>query len=223
MAETGKAPAGLGTVEAVSFALLGLLLALTFTGAASRFDAKRALIVDEANAIGTAWLRLDLLAQEPRSKLREGFRKYLDARLGVYQTLSDPRRAQAVSERVTALQTEIWVDAIGATRDAGTTAVILLPAINSMFDIATTRNEARRTHPPAVIYGLLGIISLLCALLAGYEMGGSAVRSWIHTLAFALILAFTVYLILDLEYPRFGLIRLEHFDQVLVDLRNSMN
>src|SRR5512147_2359963 len=75
------ARAGLGAVEGAVFALLGLLIAFTFSGAASRFDARRDLIVTEANAIGTAWLRLDLLSPGAQSELRDLFRKYLDLRL----------------------------------------------------------------------------------------------------------------------------------------------
>jgi hypothetical protein len=77
------ARAGAGVVEGAVFALLGLLVAFTFSGAAARFDQRRALIVEEANAIGTAYLRLDLLPAAAREELRESFRRYVDARLAV--------------------------------------------------------------------------------------------------------------------------------------------
>ena len=77
-------------------------------------------------------------------------------------------------------------------------------------------------HPPMIVFILLIIFSLVAALLAGYGMAG-ATPSWLHIIAFSLAMAMTVYVILDVEYPRIGFIRIEHADQVLIDLRNSMN
>mgnify|MGYP001064187145 CR=1 FL=1 len=86
---------GTGTIEAAVFALLGLLIAFTFSGAVSRFDARRHLIVEEANAIGTAYLRLDLLPTGSQPTLRKEFSRYVEYRLEVYRKLSDVRAAKA--------------------------------------------------------------------------------------------------------------------------------
>jgi hypothetical protein len=223
MARSGSVPAGLGTVEGVAFALLGLLLAFTFSGAASRFDARRALIVEEANDIGTAWLRLDLVPEEAQPKLREGFRRYVDARLAMYRAAPDLEAALKESAKATALQNEIWADAVAATRNGGTPApMLLLPALNAMIDITTTRTSALQMHPPKAVFAILGLMSFACALLAGFEMAGSAERSRLHMLLFAFILAFTIYVILDFEFPRIGFIRVDDFDQLLVDVRSAM-
>jgi len=101
-------------------------------------------------------------------------------------------------------------------------AVLLLPALNDMFDITTTRTMAGQMHPPAIIFGLLCGLALLSALLAGYAGAGTKARNWVHMTLFALTLAGAVYVILDIEFPRMGLIRVDAFDQVLVDLRQSM-
>jgi flagellar motor component MotA len=77
-------------------------------------------------------------------------------------------------------------------------------------------------HPPAIIFVMLGVLALMSSLLAGYAMAGGKTRSWIHVVGFALIMATTVYVILDLEFPRLGIIRIDAFDQVFVDLRQSM-
>ena len=74
---------GLGAVDGAVFGLMGLLIAFTFSAAASRFDARRGLIVEEANAIGTSYLRLDLLPTSAQTKLREDFRRYVDSRMAV--------------------------------------------------------------------------------------------------------------------------------------------
>ena len=218
------ARAGVGAVEGAVYGLLGLLIAFTFSGAAARFDARRQLIVEEANDIGTAYLRLDLLPAEPRDLLREKFRRYLDSRLETYRKFPDLRAVEAELARSIALQSEIWNLAVAATRGAPTPATnILLSALNQMIDITTTRTAAARMHPPSIIFTMLGALALIASLMAGYGMAGGKTRSWLHMVAYAAITAGTAYIILDLEYPRVGLIRLDAFDQVLVELRQSMN
>jgi hypothetical protein len=217
------ARAGLGAVEGAVFALMGLLIAFTFSGAASRFDARRHLIVEEANAIGTAWLRLDLLPPASQPELRGLFRRYLDLRLAVYQKLPDLAAALADLDKANALQSEIWSRAVAACQQSPSpVSAQLIPALNQMFDISATRTAAARMHPPAIIFILLGVLALMSSLLAGYAMAGGKTRSWIHLLGFALIMATTVYVILDLEFPRLGIIRIDAFDQVLIELRQSM-
>jgi len=217
------ASAGLGAVEGAVFGLLGLLLAFTFSGAASRFDTRRQLVVEEANAIGTAYLRLDLLPAAAQPALRESFRKYVESRLEVYRKLPDIQAARAELARATTRQGEIWAQAVAACRVEGPPCtILLLPALNQMIDITTTRTMAARMHPPSIIFGLLFGLALAASMLAGYGMAGRKARSWIHIVGFAAIMTVTVYVIIDLEFPRLGLIRVDAFDQVLIDLRESM-
>ncbi len=215
---------GFGAIEAAVFGLLGLLLAFTFSGAVGRFDDRRHLIVEEANDIGTAYLRLDLLAEGPRLEIQAMFREYVDARLATYRAIPNMEQVRAEQARVAALQGRIWTRAVQASRESPVPQApqILLPALNSMFDIVTTRTAATQMHPPRVIYGMLAGLALLCSLLAGYGMGAVDRRGWLHIVCFAGILALTVYVIVDLEYPRLGLIRVDAFDQLLVDVRNGM-
>jgi hypothetical protein len=81
---------------------------------------------------------------------------------------------------------------------------------------------AARMHPPMVIFALLIALGLACSLLAGFAMAGGRQRPWTHAISFAATIAITVYVILDLEYPRLGLIRVDAADRVLVELRESM-
>lgn len=215
----------LGTIEGAVFALFGLLVAFTFSGAAMRFNEKRMLVAEEANSIETAYLRLRLVAQPAQSELQELFRKYVDSRLETYRRLPNMQAAAVAMAQSKQIQEQIWTQAVAATGlpkshpDAGK---LLLPALNSMIDITTTRTMALEVHPPRVIYGLLFVLGLLCALLAGYRMATGKRRSWLHILSFVVITVVIVYVILDVEYPRAGLIRLEAGDQVLVNVRGSM-
>jgi hypothetical protein len=221
--DTEGARVGMGAVEGAVFGLMGLLIAFTFTGAAARFDGRRQLVTEEANDIGTAWLRLDLLPAGAQPALRESFRRYLDTRLEAYQKVPDMEAVREALARANALQNEIWAQAVAASREAPPSAgMLLLPALNQMIDITTTRTMASQTHPPGIVFTMLVVLTLISALFAGYGMAAAKTRSWVHMVGFALIMAGAVYIIRDLEYPRMGLIRVEAADQVLVDLRQSM-
>ena len=220
------ARAGLGTVEGALLALLGLLIAFSFSGAAARYDARRQQIVDEANEIGSAYLLVDLLPVESQPSLRDRFREYVDSRLEAYRRMPDIAAAKAEYERSKVLQNDIWTQAVTATRDSGyqPVAMLILPAINKMMSIATQRTAALQMHPPTIIFVMLGGLMLICSLLAGYGMASGKSRNWMHTGAFVVILALTVYVIRDLEYPRLpGLVGLDSADNVLIDLRKSMH
>ena len=216
--------ASLGTIEGAMFALFGLVVAFTFSGAASRFSEKRTLIAEEANTIETAYLRLDLLSREARPELQELFRGYIDSRAETIAK-SNMEAAEIEMARSKKFQEEIWTKAVAATQlpnshpDAGK---LLLPALNSMIDITTIRRMALQTHPPNIIYALLFSLGLICSLLAGYRMAIGQHRSWLHILSFAVVTVIIVYVIIDVEYPRAGLIRLQAFDQLLVNVREGM-
>jgi hypothetical protein len=221
----GLTSAGHGAVDSAIFALFGLLVAFTFSGAASRWDVRRMNIADEANVIGTAYLRLDLLAPEDQPAERQLFRDYLNARIQVYSSLPDRVAALAAYGRAASLQTAIWKGLMPAVRNPAAhadAAKLLVPAVNEMFDMMTTRTMAARTHPAPVIFVLLFLLGFGCALLAGYAMAGAKSWSWLHAAAFAFFIAAGTYVILDIEYPRAGFFRLTAYDQVLVDLHESM-
>ena len=168
------AKAGIGTVEGAVFGLLGLLMAFTFAGAANRYDAKRELIVQETNAVGTAYLRIDLLPASVQSVLRDDFRSYLEARLGFYKNLAvDDTATKQEFDRYSALQSKIWSEAVAGCREIGSPAVtsLVVSSLNEMFDITTTRAAALETHPPTIIFGGLAVLMLAGALLVGYGMG----------------------------------------------------
>jgi hypothetical protein len=223
--ESESERSSLSAIEGAVFALFGLLMAFTFSGAASRFNEKRMLIAEEANTIETAYLRLQLLPQEARPRLQELFRRYLDSRLETYHKLPDMQAAGLELANSKKIQEEIWTDAIAATRlpSAHPAAGWLLPpALNNMIDIVTTRTMALQVHPPRIIYALLFCLGLICSLLAGYRMATGPRRSWLHILGFTVITVIVVYVILDIEYPRTGLFRLQAADELLVKVREGM-
>ena len=216
---------GIGAAEAFVFALLGLLIAFTFSNGAARFEARRHLITDEANAIGTAYLRVDLLPPDTQPAMRTLFRRYAEVRATTYHG-EDRMAAEARLAEGAALQRQIWKTSIAALGRPGVpiqSSMLLLPALNEMIDITTTRVMATRNHPPMIVFLMLGGLSLVGALLVGFGTAADAERNWFHTVIFAAVLSLVVYVIVDLEYPRLGLIRVDSADQILIELRDSMS
>ena len=216
---------GVGPLEGAVFGLMGLLIAFTFSGAASRFEDRRHLVTEEANDIGTAYLRISLLPAEAQPELRSLFREYVDLRLATYANVDDQPASEAKFAESLAQQQAIWAKSIVAAQrpDAvGRPEVLLVPALNAMFDIASTRRAATMNHPPIAIYLLLGILCLIASLLVGYELSSNKHRSSLHALVFAAIMSLCVYVIVDLEFPRLGLIRVDSYDQLLVEVRKGM-
>jgi hypothetical protein len=213
----------LSGAEGAVYGLLGLLIAFTFSGAADRFEKRRDLIIDEANAIGTAYLRLDLLPQEAQPGVRAAFRKYVDSRILAYSLVPDLTAARAELARSFELQSELWKETMAAMRGPGAPSPQgVLPPINEMFDLASTRAARLEAHPPTAIFVMLVALALVSAFLVGFGMAGSK-SSGLHALAYSAVLATVIYLILDFEYPRLGFIRIDAADHLLVDVRKGMN
>ena len=216
---------GIGAIEAAIFALLGLLLGFAFAGATARFDARRQLIVQEANAIGTAYLLLDVTPASEQLDLRRLFRDYLEARLRVYGDLRELDVAKKQITRAAGVQQKIWERAVVASRLDPTqnTTRLVLPAITAMMDVTTARTVALQTRLPALVLCLLVVMALLSALLAGYAMAKRHIRSLLHIVLCAASVSITVYAVLDLDDPRSGLIRLDAAERVLGQLHDSIH
>jgi len=216
---------GAAALEGAVFGLVGLVIAFTFGGALTRWDTRRSLVVQESNAIGTAWLRLDLLPAAAQPELRDLFRRYVDSRLEVYAALPDVEAAQAALGRSNALQAQIWQAGVAGCKSSNNPreCTLLLPALNDMIDITSARTMALETHPPGMVYWLLAVLVFASALMAGLATGTAARRSWTHMIAFAVAMSLTIFIVLDLEFPRAGLIRIDSADRMLVELRQSMN
>ena len=165
-----------GIIDAPILALLGLLIGFTFFGAAERFDKRRDLIVEETNHIGTAYLRLDLLRAEDRDALRALFKQYLDSRIRTYAVLANLREAMAEYDHTQQLQSKIWTRSVEAAQKTGSAyaSIQLVPALNAMIDITTTRVAVTQFHPPRIVFIMLAILSLIAAMLAGYQMSTAA-------------------------------------------------
>lgn len=219
----GESREGLGSIEGAVYGLLGLLLAFTFSGAASRFETRRSLILQEATALETAYRRLDLLPAESRAALRAKMAAYLDARLAAQSAAKGLDAAREALSRSKRLRQELWDDALAATQAAGSPAPqLILPTLNTVFDVATARAAAVYVHPPVALFAMLVGIALVAAFLVGNAMGARGTRDTLHMVAYAAVLAVVIYVIVDLEFPRLGFIRIDDADRVMIELRQAM-
>jgi len=216
---------GVGIVDGAVYAMLALLIGFTFSGAATRFDNRRAIVARQVNAIGNAWRFIDLLPNEAQPVLRDEFRAYLDALIASY-TRPTINRQQALLEppAVSRAEEEIWSHAVAAVlAPSGERArVLLLPSLDDMFSVVLEERLARRIHPPFVIYLMLGVTALAAALFAGYGVASKSIRNWVFMVGIAATVSMAVYVIVELEYPRLGLIRVSEMDRALVELRATL-
>lgn len=209
---------GFGAVEGAVFGLMGLLVAFTFSGALERFNVRRELITQESNAIGTAWLRLDLLPAQSRETIRAEMRRYVEARIADSTTGS-----AAASPAVTESQQKIWREAIaGCALLPPQTASLVLPPLNEMFDLAGERYAAALAHASPAVFMLLLALAFLSSLLAGYGMAGAKQRCWLHMTCFIAGLLVSIYVIVDTEFPRWGFVHLDRYDVTFTSLRDSL-
>jgi hypothetical protein len=209
--------AGVGGVEAALFALLGLMIAFTFSGATARYEARRQLIIDESNAVRTAYRRLDLLPAWARKSDRALIRRYVMTRVAAYAELPRPD-AMTEFAQARSLEDPIWVTAVAGCNATGSTAcaTVVLPALNTLYDVANQRTLILGFHPPAIIFVVLIVLALACSVMAGIAMGARPGRNWFYMIAYSAVVALTIYIIIEVEYPRAGFIRLDLNEDVLI-------
>lgn len=218
-----EASTGIGAADGAVFALLGLLLAFCFSQAYSRLTARREMIVREANAIGTAYLRLDLLPADSQADIRAQFREYIRTRLELWDHIGDRVAIPGILSKQSTQQGDIWKSALRATEKDHAARMLLIPALNEMIDVTTIRLALARSHPPPVIFGLLVALTILCGGLIGSGMGKSRHIPWAHVLTFAVVSSMTIFVIIDAEYPQYGFITLDRAHELLRAVEQSMN
>jgi hypothetical protein len=224
-AHGSAAQAGVGVVEGAVYGLLALLVGFMFSGAADRFDRRRQLVAQQENAASTAWLRVSLLPADQQLAVRAGFRRYMDALIAYYSDTSDQQVLLETTPRLQRAETELWSSAVAActTSTGDRVGTLLLPSLNEMFDAVDMERMARRIHPPIIIFLMLGVAAMATALLAGYGMSSGPARNWIYNVGIAATISIAAYVIIELEFPRIGLVRVSPMDEVLVELRATMD
>jgi hypothetical protein len=218
----GAAKAQHNTLQAATMGLMALVLAFTFSMAASRFETRKQLIVDESNAIATVYLRTRLLPEPRQSDTIKLLRSYVEARMRCYATALDEAHLDAASDMVRGLQYKLWSQALGAAAsDPHSLPVgLFISALNDAFDAAARRDAARDNHVPDVVLYLLFLMALLTIGSLGFGCGLSTERHLFTTTALCLVVTLVIFVILDLDRPRRGLITVSR--QRMIQLHSNI-
>ncbi len=209
----------LANIQGATLGLLALLLGFSFALAAGRFHDRVQLIVEEANAIGTAWLRCDVLPQEPEAQVRELLRRYVEQRITLYDATVEATKLAAIAESEV-LQGKMWAIVSSAAQSTPALANVLLPPFNEVFDLHGSRIAASRRHMPGMLMALLLACSAVSVAAVGYGCGVAGKRNAVLTTALSFLIAGTLWAIIDMDHPRKGLIRVGQ--QPMLDLQRSL-
>ena len=202
--------------------LLGLLLAFSFAMAVTRYDLRQALVLREANAIGTAYWRTSFLAEAARVRMQGLLRAYVEVRFQYYAAGRDQQRVAQAMTDMEPLQRALWaVVSTEAQRDPTAVSVPwVAQALNEVIDLSAAAAAARDNHVPEAVLWLLGIAAVLTGGLSGYACGAAAHRQVLATSVLAVLVTLVVYVILDLDRPQRGLIHVQ--EQALRSLRERI-
>jgi hypothetical protein len=202
------AKAHVDSLHAAVLGLLALLLGFTFFMAASRYDERRSLVLDEANAIGTTYLRSQFLPSEQRAAAAELLRASVAARLAFHAAGIDPARIKDANSDAARTERRLWALARAAVAEdpRSVPAGLFVESLNAVIDLREKRQVAVENHvPEAVLYLLLVVSAVLFALL-GYSCGLMKHRRLSSNTLFALLIVFVLTMILDIDRPRRGFI-----------------
>jgi len=215
---------GIGSLLNAIFGLSAFLLAFTFGMSASRYSNVRDLIIEEANDIGTALLRSDLYSDSVTDAFRDDFRKYIDARLSYYEHISNAvlfNKAKLGAEKA---RNDLWQRAAQQSKQPNMLIPTnnMVPALNIMFDIATTIEMTLYARVPDMVIYMLFILGLVTSFIGGYTSKDIRNKDWIIIIAFALFSAMVTYITLDLGRPMRGIIKGNIGKQAIMEIRETL-
>ncbi len=211
-----------GSIMAASLGLLAFFLAFTFGMAASRFDARKNLVLEEANAIATCYLRTDLLPEPHRTETQGLLREYVELRArAVHAGLEKIQQAIARSEELHDL---LWSQAVAVVEENGSPIVasLFIQSLNAVIDLHGKRVTAGlRNRIPGSIWVTLYFVAFLSMAVMGYHAGLTGTRSLTANLALILAFSAVMLLITDLERPEQKLFSVSQ--QAMIDLESKMS
>ncbi len=188
--------------------LLGLIIGFSFSMSISRYDLRKNYEEAEANAIGTEYVRADLLSADAAAKVRALLTTYTNERI-LFYTTRDPSELERVNEQVAQLQNQLWAAVVPAAQAQPTPVVAL--AVAGMNDVLNSQGYTQAAwwnRIPIAAWCLLSAIAICCSVLAGY--GSHRVKgSGILILILPVIVSISFLLIADIDSPRGGMIRVK--------------
>jgi hypothetical protein len=201
--------------------LMSLLLAFTLAMVLTRYDLRKQLIVDEANAIGTTMLRAEMLAEPARSKILDLLQRYLDVRATFNEEGLHEEKLQTSLSHAKQLQDEMWEQSVAVAQQSPTAITsIFVQSLNESIDLSERRLAALENRIPGGLWVVLIFISMLTCLLVGYSMRRRALLVMVF---WPLMISIVLALNADLDSPRAGLIRIgqQSMERLQLSIRGS--
>ena len=200
-------------VRTSTAALVAFLIGFAFSGAASRFIDRVDIIVKEANALGTAYLRADTIAEPQRGELKAALREYTADRV-ILLSREGRNQIEPLLAKVSGLHERMWRPAIKGTQDNAPLMTVVLPPINEVIDLHSTHLAMARRHLPVLIMAaLLGAAAISVGLI-GFGNGRAGRRFSLLDSVYGAVLAVALWITIDLDYPGIGLIRVSNLSVV---------
>lgn len=217
-----KTKSQIGAVEAAILGILGLLLAFTMSMAVTRFEARKQAVLEEANAIGTAYLRARLLAPPEGPEIAGRLRHYLDVRVDYVRAAFVPGQLAAKRMEAQRLQEEFWSQAVAAAQREPNPvkAGLLLPALNQVIDLEAASWTAFHNRVPTTVIYVNPLVALLAVLLVGYTFGLEGRRQVFSLCLLILAIGLVLTVIIDLDRSYRGLIQVGQ--QPLIELQQQL-
>jgi hypothetical protein len=196
-------------VRTSTAALVAFLIGFAFSGAASRFIDRADLIVKEANALGTAYLRADTIAEPQRGELKAALKEYTADRV-ILLSREGREQIEPLLAKVGGLHERMWRSAIKATQDNAPLMAVVLPPINEVIDLHSTHLAMARRHLPVPIMALLLGTAAIGIGMIGFGNGRVGRRFSVLDSVYGAVLVIALWMTIDLDYPGTGLIRVSN-------------
>ena len=219
--EESEPKGGVSSLFGGLFALSGLILAFTFGMSGNRLEKVRGVVEQEANDIGTAVLRADLYADSVRDGFRNDFKDYLEAIIAFYNNAASVDMLMKAKEDASKAAQRLWTRAAQQSKlpNMLIPSNQMIPSLNSMFDIAQSREIILKSRVPDLVIYMLFIAVLATCFIGGFTSGPFHPKEWIIVAGFILVTSLVVYTTLDLSRPLRGIIKDDAGKQAIIELR----
>jgi CDP-diglyceride synthetase len=210
------------TIQGAVIGVLALLLAFTLSMAITRDENRRRLVLDEADSIGTTYLRSQLLPEPYAAQAAEVLRQYVDNRLEFYNAGVDEARFNAANDQALELHDRLWAIAAAASAqdNRAIPTGLFVESLNETIDLQSMRLAATRNTVPETVLLLLFAVAIATAAIVGYNSGLSNQRHLFAALTLIVLITLIIWVLIDLDRPRRGLILVSQ--QSMIDLREAM-
>ena len=213
----------LTVLQTALLGLLALLLGFNFAMATSRFEARKTLIQDEVTVIGSTYLRAKLLPSDLRGKMSAMLKDYVSARIEFMRAGTDEKLLKAASESSRTIEDQLWNLAAAAEAQGEATAAmnLVIQALTDVYNVNEKRRAEQDDHVPATVINLLFVVAIGALGFIAYSYGLGHRRRHGSTAIFAVLIAMVFTLILDLDQPRSGFIRVG--EESMLRLQEDLN